>query len=78
MLNYIDFVVRQEQYKDLLKEAGQERLIKEATGLRRTGTWRLQRRVIVWVGDLMVKWGCKLQHYGTTPSACWPQLAGER
>jgi hypothetical protein len=66
MLSYIDFLVTQEQYKDLLREAEHERLI-QAAGLRQSGSWRLHRKVAGWIGARMVRWGRKLQSYGTTP-----------
>jgi len=69
MLSYIDLLVRQEQYKDLLREAEQERLIRDA-GLWHSDNWRLHRKVADWIGDQMVRWGCKLQSYDTAPSAC--------
>jgi hypothetical protein len=74
MLSYMDFLVRQEQYKDLLWEAEQERLIR-AAGLRPSVNWRLHRKVAEWIGAQMVRWGCKLQRYGTTAPPC-PQVAG--
>ena len=67
MLSYLDFLVRQEHYKDLLREAQRERLIRTA-GLRHSGNWKLHRKVADWVGTYMVRWGCKLQLYGTVPS----------
>jgi hypothetical protein len=74
MLSYRDLLFRQEQYKDLLREAERERLIR-AAGLRRTGNWKLHRKVSDWVGAQMVRWGYKLRSYGTAPSACDPQVA---
>ena len=75
MLNYIHFLARQEQYKDLLREAEHERLIRSA-GLRHSGNWRLHRKLADWIGAQMVRWGCKLQRYGATPSPSCPQVAG--
>ena len=49
MLSYTDFLVRQEHYKDLLREAEHERLIR-AAGLRQPGNWKLYRKVADWVG----------------------------
>ncbi|MFB0535404.1 MAG: hypothetical protein ACETWR_10515, partial [Anaerolineae bacterium] len=65
MLSYTDFLVRQEQYKDLLREAERERLIR-AAGLRRPGNWSLHQKIAGWLGTQMAGWGCKLQRYGTT------------
>jgi hypothetical protein len=75
MLSYIDFLVRQEQYKDLLQEAERERLIRVA-GFRQLGNQGLHRKVATWIGAQMVSWGYKLQSYSTTPSPCSPQVAG--
>ena len=65
MLSYKDFLVRQERYRDLRREADRERLIR-AVGLRRPGT-RLPWKVTDWVGAQMVRWGWKLQCYGSAP-----------
>jgi hypothetical protein len=72
MLNYI--FLAQEHYKELLREAEHERLIR-AAGLRQPGNWKLYRKVADWVGDQMVRWGYKLQGYGAMSSACAPQVA---
>jgi len=64
MLSYQDFLTRQEHYKDLLQEAEHERLI-QAAGLRQPGNWKLHRKVAGWIGTQMVRWGWKLQSYGT-------------
>jgi len=75
MLSYRDLLFRQEQYKELLREAEQERLIR-AAGLGQIGNWRFRRKVANWIGAQMVSWGYKLRSYGTAPSACDPQAAG--
>ncbi len=75
MSSYIDLLFRQEQYKDLLREAEQERLLRTAR-LRHSGNWKPHRKVAHWVGAQMVSWGYKLRSYGTAPSACDPQVAG--
>jgi hypothetical protein len=64
MLSYQDLLVRQEHYKGLLQEAEHERLI-QAAGLRQPGNWRLHRKFAGWIGSQMVRWGWKLQSYGT-------------
>jgi hypothetical protein len=74
MLSYKDFLIRQEQYKDLLREAERERLIR-AAGFRQLGNRSLHRKIAGWLGTQMAKWGCKLQSYGPTPSAYCPQAA---
>lgn len=70
MWNFMDFFM-QEKYKDLLREAEHERLI-QAAGLRQPGGWALLRKAIGWIGVQMVRWGSKLQRYGTPPSSCYP------
>lgn len=74
MLRYTDLLAYQEHYKDLLQEVERERLIR-AGGLRHSANWKLPRRVADWIGAQMVSWGYKLQHYGTAPSPCCPQVA---
>jgi hypothetical protein len=64
MLSYQDLLVRQGHYKDLLQEAEHERLI-QAAGARQPGNWRLHRKFAGWIGTQMVRWGWKLQTYGT-------------
>jgi hypothetical protein len=71
-----DFLVAQERYKELLREAEQERLI-QAAGLRQPGNWRLRRRITGWIGDRMVRWGWKLLGYETMLPPCCTQLAGD-
>jgi hypothetical protein len=73
--SYTDWLAYQERYKDLLREAARERMIR-STGLRRPRGWRPHRRVIGWIGDQMVRLGWMLQHYGTTPPPCCPQVSG--
>ena len=75
MLSYLDFLVRQEYYKELLQEAEQERLIR-AAGLRSPVSWRLHRKVAEWIVAQMVSWGRKLQRYGTASPPCCTQVAG--
>ncbi|TEU13715.1 MAG: hypothetical protein E3J21_17900 [Anaerolineales bacterium] len=74
MVSYTDFLVGQEHYKELLREAERERLIRAAE-LRQLGNWRLHQKVADWIGAQMVSWGRKLQRYGTAPSPNCPQVA---
>jgi len=68
--NHGDFLVRQEQYQDLLREAEKERLI-QAAELRRSGKWDLPRQTANWLGTYVVKWGLKLQaNRSTSPTCC--------
>jgi hypothetical protein len=71
MVNPNDILLQRERYKDLLREAEQKRLL-QAAGLRRPGNWRPHRKVANWIGIQMVRWGRKLQRYGTTPAPCYP------
>jgi len=76
MLSYKDLLVQQNHYKDLLQEAEHERLIR-AAGLRQPGNRRLYRKVAGWIGAQMVRWGWKLQRYGTTPPPCYLQASSD-
>jgi len=71
-----DLIVYRERYKDLLREAEQERLIR-AAGLRQSGHRRLHRTVAGWIGAQMVKWGRKLQRYSTAPPSYYLQVAND-
>lgn len=78
-----DWLAHLERYKDLLREAEQERLICSA-GLRQPGIlrlrsaqgWSVHHRVVGWIGEQMVRWGWILQRHGTTPPPCCPQVSG--
>lgn len=68
--NHRDFLVRQEQYQDLLREAEQERLI-QAAELHQVRKWGLPRQTANWLGAYVVKWRLKLQaHRSTAPTCC--------
>jgi hypothetical protein len=68
--NHGDFLVRQEQYQDLLREAEKERLI-QAAELHRSDRWGLPRQTANWLGTYVVKWGLKLQvNRPTAPTCC--------
>ncbi len=64
-----DFLVRQEQYQDLLREAEQERLIRAAK-LFKVHEWGLLGQTANWLGSYVVKWGLKLQANRPTASTC--------
>jgi hypothetical protein len=59
-------LVRQEQYKDLLREAALERVI-QTIRPRPIGSGELYRKAANWLGTKMVSWGCSLLRSGTTP-----------
>lgn len=68
--NQIDFLVRQEQYKDLVREAENERLIRTA-GLHNSSTRQLNLSLTNWLGAKMVSWGLSLQsNPAVTPACC--------
>ena len=66
--NYRDFLVRQEQYQDLLREAKQQRMIK-AAGSRPGRQWEAAR----WIGAQAMKWSSKLRGYAAavSPRFAW-------
>jgi hypothetical protein len=67
-------LVWKEQYQDRQREAERERLIRiarrQVPGPRRL---KPHRTVASWMGQQLVRWGQKLQNYG---SVNWSQLAG--
>jgi hypothetical protein len=68
--NHGDFLVRQEQYQDLLREAEKERLI-SAAELPRIRKWSLPGQTANWLGTYVVKWGLKLQaNRSSAPTCC--------
>lgn len=72
--NELDFQVRQEQYKDLLREAEQERLIKTARLHNNFGSRKLNLSITNWLGTKLVDWGMNLQQSNpaVTPAYCDP------
>ena len=68
-VSQVDVLVRQEQYKDLLREAAHERLIRTVKP-RPTGSGRLYRKAANWFGTKMVSWGCNLLRSDTAPAYC--------
>lgn len=67
--NHVHFVVRYEQYQDLLWEAQQERLIGTAK-LSQVREWKLLRQTANWLGSYVVKLGLKLQASRSTAPTC--------
>jgi|GEM_PF-2434384 len=69
--NESDFQVRREQYKDLLREAENERLIRTA-GLHSSGGRKLNLSLSNWLGAKLVSWGMNLQQArpAVTPACC--------
>jgi hypothetical protein len=68
----LDFLVTRERYKDLLREAEQERLI-QAAGIGPGLAGRLYRVAADWLGTQIVRLSCALARPSTAP-AC--QLQG--
>ena len=72
-ITYLDFLAIQERYKDMLREAEQERLIR-AAGIRPGITGRLYRVAADWFSTQIVRLGCALAR-PSTASACQLQAA---
>ncbi len=68
MSPYRDYLVQKEKFQDLIREAEQDRLLQIAK-LQKAGQWRLHRNLAAWIGIQMVKWGSRLQHYGSVSAA---------
>jgi len=68
MSPYRDYLVQKEKLQDLIREAEQDRLLQIAK-LQKAGQWRLHRNLAAWIGIQMIKWGSRLQHYGSVSAA---------
>jgi hypothetical protein len=55
----VDFMVREEKFKDLQREAARERLADEA---HQQGPARPGRKMLHWLGGQMIRIGTRLQH----------------
>ncbi len=60
-----DYAALQRRQADLMKKADIERLLREARD-DRPGTLRLSRRGASWLGIHLVRWGQKLEHFGSS------------
>ena len=69
----LDFLATRERYKDLLREAKQERLI-QAAGIGTGITGRLYRVAADWLSTQIVRLGCALARPSAIP-ACQFQAA---
>ncbi len=71
MLPYhLDFLVRQEQYQDLLREADQERLIRAARW-QPSAPGEVFRQAATWLGSYVARLGWQLQaQHLTGPTCC--------
>ncbi len=63
----VDYLVRKEQYQDLIQQAEKDWLCQVAK--QQNSQPPAFRQVIGWLGAQMIKWGATLQNYATTPSA---------
>lgn len=78
MLNWLIFSVQQAHYKDLLREAEKDRLIRKALADRPKRTC-LQHQALVWLGRRLVVWGRGLlERYGAVAEAPRLLLESER
>jgi len=60
MILWSDIVARRERYEDLMREAEQERLMRQMLAGRGTND-RLYARALAWLGRQLVDWGRGLQ-----------------
>lgn len=70
-----DWLAHLERYKEFLREAEQERLIRSA-GLRQPRRWSAHSKVVGWIGEQKVRWGWMRRRHGTTQPPCCPQVSG--
>ena len=67
--NDLHFLAHQERYKDLVREAAQERLVRGARNQQqRHGT--TYQVITSWIGFYLERWGCILQPYTNACSCC--------
>lgn len=74
----IDYLVRKEQYQDMIRAAQQDQIIQMAKQYNHKSSWH--RQMVAWFGTQLVNWGITLQHYGMLPhesSLSTPQLRTE-
>ena len=66
--NYVDYLVRQEQYQDLLREAKQQRMIKAAKS--HPGRYRA---MAIWIGAQVMKLSSTLVDFAAalSPKTTW-------
>jgi hypothetical protein len=70
-----DQMVKQEQYKDLIREAERYRLVHKGLAGHERGN-RFYSGALTWLGHRLVAWGRRLQErYGTAAPASMPQSA---
>ena len=72
LYGWIELLVHEARHADLLREAANERMVRQARAGREEQD-RLIGRALAWLGARMVAWGRRLQaRYGaaTTAAAC--------
>ncbi|MBE7470697.1 MAG: hypothetical protein DPW09_18005 [Anaerolineae bacterium] len=70
----VDYLVQKEKYQDLIRAAEQDRLL-QVVKQQNTSHGGLHRNLAAWIGLQLVKWGSKLQQYGsvsTTQTNIYP------
>lgn len=58
---HVEYLVRKEQYQDMIRAAQQDQLV-QMVKQHNESPWR--RRLAGWLGTQMVSWGLALQNYG--------------
>jgi hypothetical protein len=64
----LEYLMQKEKYQDLIQAVEQDRWVQVAK-LQNAGQRGLHRNLAAWMGDQMIKWGSKLQHYGSVSPA---------
>ncbi|MBI1880498.1 MAG: hypothetical protein HYR94_20155 [Chloroflexi bacterium] len=62
------YLIQKQKFQDMLRAAEQDRLLQQAQ-LHKPGQTGLHRNLVAWMGVQMVKWGAKLQRYGSASAA---------
>ncbi len=72
----MEYLMQKEKYQDLIRAVEQDRLAQVAK-LQNAGQRGLHRDLAAWTGIQMVKWGSKLQNYGSVSVATGPTSAAQ-
>lgn len=64
----VDYLIHKEKYQEMIRAAERDRLLQLAK-CHKTGQPSLHRNLAAWMGVQMVKWGSKLQQYGSVSAA---------
>jgi hypothetical protein len=59
----VEYLMRKEQYQDLIQTVEKDRLIQLAKQQQFGRQSAIHRQIVGWVGVQLVKWGAKLQQY---------------